>query len=701
MLNRFFTISLLLLLCGVIFSPIHAASDYDKALSYYYAGDYAKAAELLEDHVEESPNNQKFLLSLVYLKQNKTDQAQDLFSKVDLDILNIEDYADLVALQFFPTQADEVVQKILKKVNKTFPKKPLSFQLYLEAGNQYYKKKNWRKAAELFQQATDQDVDATTAIKAYQNLISLSLEQKEFSTAYDCYKDLLLLSPKTDDDGSLLKRIQIESGAPKSLSALFPSGEAQLQLFRAAYDKEAYVMAKTIGKNLMDQYPHLPALAEVCTHTGLCFFLTSQYQEALDTFKYVMTHYPQTYWANKSYFYTGRSYQKITQITKAKDIYLDIINQKKTTDFVPESYYYLYWAMMASDQENNYTPYFLEFRKRFKTNEYLDKVTWELAWKQTLKGNYSDAYSLMQGQSWTMNQDQFKSKLLFWSGKMNQDLNLNKAKYYYNKCLQKYPFSYYAYRVIQAYFPEKKKELSSQFRSTHIPMDEMGTRLYRLGLGDIAINHLKTQIPQAKQKKQSLVYTMCYIHTQMNNYHLAVNTASLYGLSLNKQNGYVPLEIAQILYPRPYWDTVQECAKEYNIDPYFVLAVMREESNFNPQARSRAGALGLLQIMPSTGEGIAKYLKLPWQSPELLRVPEHNIRCGTYFLACLKSKFGEQYERMLSGYNAGPNITQKWVNQLGKRDTDWFVATIPYSETHYYVTRVLKSYWVYKLLYNS
>ena len=702
-MKRQVTILIGILLYGLtLLSPttVYADTNYDTALSYYYAGDYDKAATMLEEMTDDSANNRNFLLSMVYLKQKHTEKAQELFLKVDLEILNIEDYADLVALQFFPNQADEVVQRILKKVDKTYPKKTLSFQLYLEAGNQYFKRKNWKKAEELFLNAANQEVDTATTVKAYLALIELSLNQNAYAKAFDYYKNLILTSPKIDQDLSLLKQIQTASSTPRTLADLFPTAESQLRFFRIAYEKEAYAIAKKQGVYIIDKYPHMASLAEVCTHTGLCCFLTSEYHQAIDLFQYTKKHFPNTTWANKSGFYIARSYQKMNQLTKAKELFLNIIAQSNTKEYVAESYYYLYWIFLASNQESGYTPYFLEFRKKFSNNDYLDKVIWELAWKQTLKGNYSDAYALIQAQSWTKSQDQFKSKLLFWAGKMNNDLNLNKAKFYYKKCVQTYPFSYYSYRIIQTYFPEQKNSLGKQFRSIHIPTDEMGMRLYRLGLGDIAISYLKSQFSTAKKNKQTIAYTLCTIQAKMGDYYRSIHSASTYGLSLDKQEGYIPSEIAQLLYPRPHWNKIQAYSKEFKMDPYFVLAVIREESNFNTQSKSRVGATGLMQIMPSTGKGIAEYLNIPWEGPDTLKNPDYNIRCGTYYLACLKTKLGSQYETILAGYNAGPNATKKWVTQLGGKDIDWFVATIPYTETHYYVTKVLKSYWIYKLLYS-
>lgn len=126
-------------------------------------------------------------------------------------------------------------------------------------------------------------------------------------------------------------------------------------------------------------------------------------------------------------------------------------------------------------------------------------------------------------------------------------------------------------------------------------------------------------------------------------------------------------------------------------DPYLVAAVMREESHFNPNAVSPVGAMGLMQIMPSTGRFIAGELgKRGFRSNELLN-PDINIELGSWYLGHLLKRFDNDIVLSIAGYNAGPNAAARWAGSLPS-ELDEFIESIPYDETRAYTKRVLQSY---------
>lgn len=127
------------------------------------------------------------------------------------------------------------------------------------------------------------------------------------------------------------------------------------------------------------------------------------------------------------------------------------------------------------------------------------------------------------------------------------------------------------------------------------------------------------------------------------------------------------------------------------VDPYLVAAVMREESSYNPGAVSVTGALGLMQIMPSTGRFVARELGQGDFEPRELLNPETNIRMGSWYLGYLAKKFNKDMVLTIAGYNAGPGAVRKWVETLPP-EFDEFIESIPYAETRNYAKKVLKSY---------
>jgi soluble lytic murein transglycosylase len=168
--------------------------------------------------------------------------------------------------------------------------------------------------------------------------------------------------------------------------------------------------------------------------------------------------------------------------------------------------------------------------------------------------------------------------------------------------------------------------------------------------------------------------------------------------------GRPPVDVGlwMLAYPRAHWEIVTREAARADVDPLLVLAVMREESRFDARAVSVAGAVGLLQLMPSTARGMD-----PTVTPDRLTDPETNIRLGTTYLARRLRDFDGDVALALAAYNAGAGAARRFAQfrlparnaQAGGDDLDVFVERIPFSETRAYVKRVLESYGIYRWLY--
>lgn len=167
-------------------------------------------------------------------------------------------------------------------------------------------------------------------------------------------------------------------------------------------------------------------------------------------------------------------------------------------------------------------------------------------------------------------------------------------------------------------------------------------------------------------------------------------------------SGDLPAAVARLLYPVDHLDAVLRWSREYGLDPWFVYAVMREESWFDPQAVSWAGAHGLLQIMPSTGRDLARRVGLAsFERTDLLR-PEINIRLGTFYLSELLDDLDREPALALSAYNAGKGNALRWRKNVdGEFDVDRYVAGITYRETYGYVQRVTRTWAIYRRLYDG
>jgi soluble lytic murein transglycosylase len=161
--------------------------------------------------------------------------------------------------------------------------------------------------------------------------------------------------------------------------------------------------------------------------------------------------------------------------------------------------------------------------------------------------------------------------------------------------------------------------------------------------------------------------------------------------------GHSP-ENYRLYFPVLERETLITSSKENGLDPVLVAALIRQESNFNPQATSPAGARGLMQVMPAVGKDLAASKGIgPWD-PDMLYDPATNIKLGTAHLTGLVRKYPEVVKQ-LAAYNAGESRVDKWSTKNGANDPEVFTERIPFVETRDYVRTIVRNRAYYQALY--
>ena len=154
-------------------------------------------------------------------------------------------------------------------------------------------------------------------------------------------------------------------------------------------------------------------------------------------------------------------------------------------------------------------------------------------------------------------------------------------------------------------------------------------------------------------------------------------------------------------FPTAFRDEVLAATKPRNLDPRFVLAIMKQESSFRPGVKSPSAARGLLQLVIDTALKYNKKAGYPGLQPDDLYQPKTNIPIGCEYIAALKNEFGGLYEAIAASYNGGEDNAARWLNRSKPKEPGIFAAEIGFAETKNYVFKVMNNYRIYRELYDE
>ncbi|MBI3891874.1 MAG: lytic transglycosylase domain-containing protein [Candidatus Wallbacteria bacterium] len=216
----------------------------------------------------------------------------------------------------------------------------------------------------------------------------------------------------------------------------------------------------------------------------------------------------------------------------------------------------------------------------------------------------------------------------------------------------------------------------------------------------LLLEYARRQLP----KSFAVRYGLSRAYERMGQHQAALQVAEVVGDNAEGFEGIDRHRLDALLYPVVFVEEFAEQCRVRTVSPYLALAITREESRFQPDNRSWADARGLMQVVPSTGEWIAKKAPMAGYAPGRLYEPGFNIAEGVWYLAYLLDKFSSYPSPeilAMAAYNGGPGNVGKWLKQFGDLPLDEFVERIPLEETRNYVKKVTASLLAYERLYGG
>ncbi len=369
-----------------------------------------------------------------------------------------------------------------------------------------------------------------------------------------------------------------------------------------------------------------------------------------------------------------------------------------------DAYYRLYKLHLAQNDEDQ-ADRALDHLTGLSEGDMKEKYLWEEAYGAYQNQDYEKASGFLEKIIGTRSiGTEAQPQALYWKARIAEIRSKKKkgggSAGLYRQVLKTYPFSFYAL-LAQARLGDsasapsvaKLNETPSDatFAGALGVVDRLNDRKDHAAAADV-LDYLTHVSPEAAAENADAVAQRW---VESGDFNRALEIAaerldkSAFDINLDHDN-----PLTRALYPTAYPEETRREAAANRLPLALILGVMREESLFQREVRSRAGAVGLMQLMPATARIKAKRLGL-FFSPGDLKSPSANIRLGSFFLRQMMDRFGDQTPLAVMAYNAGPGNVSKWLAAQGFLPMDEFVEAIPFTETRGYVKRVLRSAHIY------
>ncbi len=373
---------------------------------------------------------------------------------------------------------------------------------------------------------------------------------------------------------------------------------------------------------------------------------------------------------------------------------------------------------LLDNEARLYRRYYERAARAFPKGPYAARAHWKVCWRAYVDSDPRCEALLEEHVRLYARSPTAAAAIYFLGRRAERAGDLSSAWTLYHELGQLFPHYYYAYRARtrleelgeapgKASAPRflngipGPRSLSAEPSTESETLIERGRLLYQLGLDDLAEQELRSGDYRCSDAYW-IGLELAKQTSERGRYHLGLRYMKRYGFGyLRLPIEAMPREYWERLFPLPYSRQLRKRAAPHRLDPYLLAGLIRQESEFNAGAKSRAGALGLMQILPSTARALARRVGIKSLATRQLYNPDLSLRLGTLHFRTVLNQFEGQLEYSLAAYNAGEHRVENWMTWGDFSEPEVFVETIPFTETRGYVQAVLRNAEVYRRLYDK
>jgi soluble lytic murein transglycosylase len=679
-----------------------------------------------------------FTQAINYYEDQQYIVAEYYLNKIKDDYIIIQDHifyylAKSLLMQEKYYQSEEYYFKLIRN----YPDSIWAEKAGIEYADIFYIKEDYSTAESEYEQFRTDFPDSAYMPYCLFQLASCQENNDKKEEAFKNYKEIWLkypLSEYSEPSWENLCRLADED----PLIEPFVPGANQIysrgEIFFGAYQyhgamDEYNKLLQEDYINTLSQELHSRTLFKI----GMCHYRLRDYARAGNYLAQSYEKAPSGSVADDSLYYTGMALTNLNMTDDAISYYQRLVNLFPSSNFSDDALYRIGRIYSLRGDFANAAAYFKRVPSEYPSGDKLSDALWELGLIQYRAGDYSSAKTTFSGYASSYAGTSLEEKGLFWQAKSCQKLGENSsAMDLYRKIVNLSSYSYYTFAAA-----EMLKNMNSPLEINRINNDlnpqnpevadiipdvysileeesydsirEDGTighiskaiEFLKLGFSNSASLEIEAGAIEIEENP-SRILEIATLYLKSGNYSNSINMIgkNLRKLKSELDGTYIDY-LYYLYYPYGYREEVKSHSDNYNIDPCFTLAVIRQESNFMPDAVSYAGARGLMQIMPETGAGIAGQIGISDYNVDMLTDPDINIKMGTFYLRQQLDNFGQNKIYCAGAYNGGPGRMSGWVSDRGDMDIDEFIESITYEQTREYVKKVMGNYYFYLMLYEE
>jgi|GEM_PF-2797294 len=520
------------------------------------------------------------------------------------------------------------------------------------------------------------------------------------------YRELRAYYPESDRSGLLLDTMRRRFGVDFRLEELLNTPELRSaycdHLFEARQYRTLIQFAELTFPRRFDfgdRWPYI--LREV----GIAYMELGQFEKARSTFfiLYTIPNIDPALYAEAltyhSVLVTGSGTPFYDDGTSTKALQ-SVTNDTPLLPIAPRAFYELSRFFMNENQLDELSKVLRQFRRFYnETEPYLLRISWEQQIRK-INDTVGLEYAVLDSRFKTLigNPVISRSMLGWLQSRFRSARKTDTVPITVIRGFRTVPLSYHAAWALKewggtdAYAQSKAKLLND-------PVTLKYDALFQMGLGELAMREIEYM--SQRRPSEILKYNRIRMLLKMQRFGRAIEQAKVELGTPGADLYRIPPGWIDMLYPQVYWDQIQKECKKYDLDPYFVLAILREDSRFEYGEIQTRDTTRLFKIKSSTLKDVSIRLGDPWTEQKEFMTPERAIRYAVFYIAWLRDNFDNNLLYTTMAYGTNPELAAQLIHKSNplNHGAVALMKTIPYPETRDYIQRVLDSYVIYSLLY--